>query len=373
VSILSREKQAAVLAALVDGNSERAVERMTDVSAKTIRALALRLGQGAQWLHNRLARDLSCSIVEDDEIWSYIFKKQARVKPSDPEWMGEAYTWVALDKSSRFAITWHVGKRDEVAAEAFVADLRARLVVMPAMMATDGLSTYEAPMAKNFGPALPYAQVVKNYRSGAQRGPDHRYEPPRDPFCTKRTVSGTPDVDKASTSYIERNNGTMRSKIGRMRRLVYAFSKRLPNHTAAVALNYVHYNMCHIVRTLRVTPAMAVGVAKGPWSLDELLDALLTAEPCDPPAAQPLAFRAPEETSRALPNNRGFLRALPGGKGAPVAPTPEAPTPTPTGQLDLLAWRASTPAASPVLAPSPVKSLPPKGTQLSLFDGPEEK
>lgn len=360
MSFLSRDKQLSVLAALVDGNSERATERMTDVSAKTIRALALRLGQGAQWLHNRLARDMSCSLIEDDEIWSYIFKKQARVKPSDPEWMGEAYTWVALDKNSRFAITWHVGKRDEENAALFVADLRARLVTMPTLMATDGLSAYEAPLAKHFGPALPYGQVVKNYRTGAKRGPDHRYEPPRDPFCTKRTVSGAPDLDKASTSYIERQNGTMRSKIGRMRRLVYAFSKRLPNHRAAVALNYVSYNMTHVVRTLRVTPAMAVGVAKGPWSLDELLDALLSAEPCDPPAAQPLAFPKPAEAARELPNGRGFLRALPGGKSASPAPMPEAPPPAPTGQLDLLSWRASTPAVAPV------KALP-KGAQLSLF------
>jgi len=316
VSVLSGEKRLAVLAALVDGNSERAVERMTDVARMTINRFALRLGQGAQWLHNRIARDLSCSVVEDDEIWSYVAKKEARVKPGDPPWMGEAYTWVALDKTSRFVITWHVGKRDEVAAEAFVADLRARLIVMPALMATDGLSTYESPMTKHFGPALPYGQVVKNYRTGAQRGPDHRYEPPRAPFITKRIVSGAPDMDKASTSYVERQNGTMRHKIGRMRRLCYAFSKSPEHHRAAVALNYVHYNLCHIPRTTRITPAMGVGIVKGPWSLEELLDALLSAVPCDPPGTLSLAFRAPEGTSRALPNGRGFLRALPGGKVA---------------------------------------------------------
>jgi IS1 family transposase len=368
VSVLAWKQQRDVLAALVDGNSERGVERMTDVSRPTIAKLALRFGTAAQWLHNKLARDLSCSNIEDDEIWSYIQKKEARVKPGDPAWMGEAYTWVALDKSSRFVITWHVGKRDEIAAEAFVADLRARLVVMPAMMATDGLSTYEAPMAKHFGPALPYGQVVKNYRTGAKRGPDHRYEPPRDPFCTKRSVSGAPDLDKASTSYIERQNGTMRSKIGRIRRLCYAFSKAPEHHRAAVALGYTHYNLCHVVKTLRVTPATAVGVVKGPWSIEELLDALLSAEPCDPPGALPLAFRAPEGTSRPLPGGRGFLRALPGGKGAPATPTPEAPTPAPaapvaaaeepTGQLDLLTWRPR------------AKSLPP-GTQLDLFGDPE--
>jgi IS1 family transposase len=366
VSVLAWKQQRDVLAALVDGNSERAVERMTEVSRPTIGKLALRLGQAAQWLHNRIARDLSCSLIEDDEIWSYVGKKEARVKPGDPDWMGEAYTWTALDKTSRFVITWHVGKRDEQGAEAFIADLRARLVVMPSLMATDGLSTYEVPMAKHFGPALPYGQVVKNYRTGAKRGPDHRYEPPRDPFITKRVVSGAPDMKKASTSYIERNNGTMRHFIGRMRRLCYAFSKHPEHHKAAVALGYVHYNMCHMVRTLRVTPAMAVGVVSSPWSLEELLDALLSAEPCDPPHVQPLVHPKPAETARELPNGRGFMRALQGGKAPAPAPMPEAPTPAPVvaapapasmaptddRQLDLLSWK-----------PKPRKS----GQQLSLF------
>ena len=267
-NVLPRERQLAVLAALVDGNSERAVERITGVCRPAVARLGLMLGQKAQWLHNRLARDLSCSLVEDDEIWSYIFKKEARVEPGDPAWMGEAYVWVALDKTSRFVITWHVGKRDETAAEAFVSDLRARLVTMPSLMVTDGLSAYETPMSKHFGPALPYGQVVKHNTRGAQRGPDHRYEPPREPFMTKRVLSGAPDMKQASTSYIERNNGTMRHFIGRMRRLCYAFSKRPENHRAAVALNYLHYNICHVPRTTRITPAMGVGIVNGPWSLE---------------------------------------------------------------------------------------------------------
>jgi IS1 family transposase len=365
VSVLSTEKRLQVLAALVDGNSERAVERMTGANARTIASLALRLGQGAQWLHNRLARDLSCSLIQDDEIWSYIGKKEARVDPAkDPAWMGEAYTWVALDTSSRFVITWHVGKRDDVAAEVFAADLRARLVVMPSLMTTDGLSSYETPFARHFGRALPYAQVVKNYRTGSKRGPDHRYEPARDPFITKKAVTGLPDMDRASTSYIERNNGTMRHFIGRMRRLCYAFSKRPKNHKAAVALNYVHYNLCHIPRTTRITPAMGVGIAKGPWSLEELLDALLSAEPCDPPAVEPLVHPKPAETSRELPVGRGFLRALPGGKGALAAPSPE---PTPTTPAPVKAAPAAEPPSTPSPALVPERSKPAKSGQLSLF------
>lgn len=370
MSVLSNEQRLHVLAALVDGNSERAAERMTGVERKTIRRFALKLGTAAQSLHNEMAHDLSCSVIENDEVWSYVKKKQSRVTPEeDAAGLGEAYTFTALAMPSRYVVTWMVGKRDEVTADAFIKDLRARLVVMPAMT-SDGFPCYPAPIAQNFGRSIDYAQTVKNYRHGGRRDDDHRYEPPREPFITKRAVFGAPDLDKATTAHNERNNGTMRQKIGRMRRLCYAFSKSPEHHKAAVALGYTHYNLAHVLRTTRVTPAMAVGVAKGPWELEELLDALLSVPETAPPLAKPLAFQKPEATARELPNGRGFLRALPGGKAPGPTPTPEAPTPAPVApavpsveelakvddrQLDLLAWVR------------PAKSLPPPGTQLNLF------
>ena len=349
-NILCDAKRLAVLAALVEGNSERAIERMTGVQQKTVGRLALTLGQGAVNLHNRLARELHCSLVTVDEIWTYVGKKQARVTAKDGADVGEAYTFVALDSSSRFVIGWHVGKRNEESAKVFMNDVRARLVVMPAMT-SDGFAPYVNAIGAAFGPGIDYAMTIKNYGSKGRRegGSDHRYEPPRDPFITKKVVFGAPNLDTASTAYIERNNGTMRHHIGRMRRLCYAFSKKLDNHCAAVSLNYAWYNLGTVVKTLRVTPAMQIGLTDHVWTIEEFLAALLTSGPCEAPAKQALALRVPEVTHRELPNNRGFLRVVDGGKASPKAPTPITPTPAPIavaapiadtkGQLDLLSWR----------------------------------
>jgi hypothetical protein len=172
----------------------------------------------------------------------------------------------------------------------------------------------------------------------------------------------TPDLDRASTAYIERNNGTMRHHIGRMRRLCYAFSKKLENHKAAVALCYAHYNFCHVVKTLRVTPAMAAGVTDHVWDLVEFMTEVLRDAPSEKPVAQRLVHPAPAGPARELPSGRGWLRLVDSGKGgpAPAAPRVHVTVPVasgPAGQMDLLAW-APTP-------PPPVKPRP--VVQLDLF------
>lgn len=360
VNYLSREKRIAVLAALVEGNSERAVERLCDVNRETVGRLALEFGRGAQRLHDRLARDLMCSQIVADEVWSYCLAKEARVRPDHPEGTGEAYTFVALDKPSRFAITWHVGKRNQRSTDAFMSDLRARLSVMPTIV-TDGFAPYVSAVGAEFGPTVDMAQTVKNYSSRGRRD-DHRYEPPRGmDFITKKAVYGAPDMASASTAYIERQNGTMRHKIGRMRRLVYAFSKRLPNHIAACALNYTFYNLGVVIRTLRVTPAMAAGVSDHIWDVAEFHDAI-TAEVADveKPEKKPLTHRAPpaDVVARPLPEGRGFLRLVSGGGVAPKGPGP-APAPGP---------RPAAPAATSPLALAPEPT--PRWTQLDLFGNP---
>jgi IS1 family transposase len=359
MNVLPRDKRIAVLAALVEGNSERAVERMTDVNRETVGRLSLEFGRGAQRLHDRLARDLMCSQIVADEVWSYCLAKEARARPDHPEGTGEAYTFVALDKASRFAITWHVGKRNQASTDAFMADLRARLLVMPSIT-TDGFAPYVSAVGAEFGPSVDYAQTVKNYSSRGRRD-DHRYEPPRGiDFITKKAVYGAPDMASASTAYIERQNATMRHKIGRMRRLVYAFSKRLPNHIAACALNYCFYNLATIIRTLRVTPAMAAGVTDHVWDVAEFHDAI-TAEvaPVEKPVKGPLTHRTPPEPSRELPAGRGFLRLLPGGAEPPKGPGP-APAPGPR------------PAAPAMPAPAVALAPPPAWEQLDLFGAPQK-
>ncbi|WP_437275456.1 transposase [Sorangium sp. So ce375] len=355
-NVLPAEKRLRVLAALVDGNSVRATERMTGVHQRTIRRFALALGQGAERLHNRMVRDLRCILVQVDEIWGYVQKKQARVTPADPPDVGEAYTFVAVDSLSRLVIAYRVGKRDQETTDAFIKDLRARMLVMP-QLTSDGFAPYIPAVGASFGTSIDYMQTVKNYRSGSRgRRDDHRYEPPRDPFITKSVVYGAPDPAKASTSYVERLNGTTRHQNGRMRRLCLAFSKRIEHHRAAVALTYAYYNLCHVVKTLRVTPAVQAGITDHVWSLDELLETLLVEEEAAAPEAQPLTHREPSAPARALPNNRGFLRLV-------TEPTPA-----------LKQRRKSEPPpppASPVQVVPPPPPEPTRGpVQLSLFDEP---
>jgi IS1 family transposase len=350
VNVLPTEKRLRVFAALVDGNSTRAVERMTDVHQRTIRRFGLTLGAGAERFHNARVRDLRSSLIAVDEIWSYVQKKQARVTPDDAPGVGEAYTFVGIDTLSRLAISWCVGKRTQETANAFMSDLRSRLAVMP-QITSDGFAPYVAAVGAEFGPSVDFAQTVKNYRSSGRRD-DHRYEPPRGiDFITKRAVYGAPNMDVASTALVERLNGTTRHFVGRMRRLSYAFSKTIEGHKAAMALHYTHYNWCHVVKTLRVTPAMQAGLTDHVWDLEEMMEALLLAPPCERPEKAPLEHRAPDTTSRALPNGRGFLRLVGSGKGpspegptTPLAPMPAAPLAAsageePSQQLDLLSWK----------------------------------
>lgn len=200
-------------------------------------------GTAAQHLHNSMAFGLVAERIEQDEIWSYVGKKQARVTPEEhAAGLGEAYTFVSLAMPARYVITWKVGKRDQDVANAFEADTRARLAVMPEIT-SDGFVPYVSAIGQHFGPGVDYAQTVKHYTKNGRRDDDHRYEPARDPFLTKHAVFGAPDLDDTTTAHIERNNGTMRHFIGRMRRLVYAFSKSPAHHAAAVALGAGHPRM----------------------------------------------------------------------------------------------------------------------------------
>jgi IS1 family transposase len=371
-NVLAREKRLAVTAALVDGCSIRTTERMTGVHRDTIMRFGLTLGEGCDRLHNRLVRDLSCSLLDLDEQWGWVGKKGPRVTAADPPGIGEAWSWAAIDRSSRLAVSYHVGRRDGAAANAFVADLRSRLIVMPRLMTSDGLALYEPAIVEHFSRSANYAKCTKNYSGGGpRRSPDHKYEPPRmgaDSFITKKAVLGTPDLSLASTSKVEVNNLLARHRNGRMRRLCLAFSKTLAGHKASVSIYYVHFNFVHVLRTTRMTPALAAGVTDHLWDVAEFLDAVLSEAPCARPTAQPLTIPKPEGTARELPGGRGWLHAVPTGGGAPAtAPTPATPPEAPAAvatrepagvageQLDLLAWR---PKARP---------LPPPGTQLSFF------
>jgi IS1 family transposase len=378
-NVLSAERRLEVLAALVNGTSIRAASRMTGVHQDTIGRFALAMGEGCARLHDRIVRDLSCALVDLDEQHSWCSKRQVRVDPAkdDESIVGEQWTWAAICRTSKLVIAWHVGKRDATSADVVVAETRARLVVMP-QITTDGLDLYEAPILLYFGYAVPYVQTIKRYANAGgevdTRAEGYSHQKGVN-FIEKRVIYGAPDLGKATTYAIERSNLTNRQWNARLHRRTLAFSKDVARHAAAISLGYVYRNLCHIQRNMRVTPAMAAGVTDRVWSLPELMEAALT-EPAGEERREfkPLVIPEPppEVTARALPNGRGFLRALPGGNAPAPAPAP-APPPAvpavaavpaappaeePTGQLDLLAWRPK------------VREVPPKGAQLTLFDEP---
>ncbi|WP_437275452.1 IS1 family transposase [Sorangium sp. So ce375] len=305
-------------------------------------------------------RCLAAHVIQMDEMWSFVQKKQARVTEKDPAEHGDAYLYVALDANTKLAISFHVGKRDGENTETFIKDLRARLTVVP-HITSDGWQPYIEAMFANFRGSADYAQCVKNYRGGPQRSPDHRYEPSREVFVTKTPVFGVPNEELMSTSYVERFNLQTRHTVGRTRRLCLAFSKTLRGHRAAIGLGIASYNWVRVHGTLGTTPAVAAGLAERPWTLAELVTAALgEEEEMPPPAPQPLKLQprhgeAPAP-ARELPGGRGWLRLVPGGS-SPTGPT----TPPPVASV----------AAPPEPAPPPSEPPPAPGpgrmVQLGLF------
>lgn len=269
---LRTEKKLAVLGALTEGCSVRSTERMVGVHRDTILKLLVRVGEGcANLLHERMV-DLDCQRVEFDELWSFIGKKQRHVKATDDtSRVGDCWTYVAIDSDSKLIPSFRVGKRDAQNTNAFVADVASRLRNR-VQISTDGLRMYVEAIGRSFGPThVDYAQIVKSYEAEAI-GPG-RYSPPMVSSTEKTPIFGAPVADLVSTSYIERQNLTMRMGMRRFTRLTNGFSKKLENHAAAIALHVAHYNFVRTHKTLRVTPAVAAGVESTVWSMDELLAA----------------------------------------------------------------------------------------------------
>lgn len=366
-NVLPHQKRLDVLGALVGGMNGRRIEEKTGVHHDTIGRFGFAVGLGCERIHDRMARDLSCPLVDMDEQHSWTRKRQVNVNPEtdDLSVMGERWTWAAICRVSKLMIAWHLGKRDAECADALVGNVRARLSVMP-QITTDGLALYVEPIGRHFGYGVDYVQTVKNPSERTARAAG---APSSGPFLVKRTIFGAPDLGKATTYAIERSNLTNRTWNTRLIRRTLCFSKKVDRHDASIALGYVYRNFCHVPRNMDVTPAYAAGLTDHIWSLEELMIMALDEPAGEKPAARPLTFRQPVTTARQLPEGRGFLRVVPPGSGAaPSSPGP-APTPPaapvapvqpsvadPSGQLDLLSWR-----------PRPAKPLPPPGTQLSLF------
>ena len=266
---LARRTQ--IINCLVEGNSIRSTERLTNTHRDTIMRLMVEVGGGCAKLMNEEMRDLSCERLQVDEIWSYVGKKQAQLKPGDDRSrLGDQWTFVALDPDTKLVPAHLVGKRTRTNAVAFMDDLSGRLDNR-VQISSDALSSYVDAVERAFGADVDYGQVVKFY-DAEPIGPG-RYAPPRVVSQKKVVVAGSPDRRHISTSLVERQNLTMRMSMRRFTRLTNAFSKKLENLEAAVALHFAHYNFVRLHKTLRCTPAMASGVSDRLWSLEELVDA----------------------------------------------------------------------------------------------------
>lgn len=272
MNILHRDRQVEAVAALTEGVSIRATERLTGIHRDTIMRLGVRVGIGCEALHNAMMRDLQVPRIEMDEIWSYVGKKQARVKKNDSADLGDQYTFMALAGSAKAIIAYRVGKRNAENTQAFLQDVRDRVIGEPELC-SDVFGSYAHAVELAFGRDCTYGQIEKRYAAKPAREASRRYSPEAVVSVAKKNVVGWPT--HISTSYIERQNLTVRMSQRRFTRLTNAFSKRLENHCAAVALYVAHYNFCRVHEALRITPAMHLGLTDHVWSIGELVEVAL--------------------------------------------------------------------------------------------------
>ena len=276
---LSPEKRQAVIAALVEGNSIRATVRMTGVAKNTVTKLLVDMGTVCSIHQDRALRGLSCERIQCDEIWAFCYAKERNV-PADKRGrfgFGDVWTWVAIDADTKLVPTYRVGARDLQEATLFMTDLASRLANR-VQLTTDGHRPYLQAVRSAFKGEIDYAQLVKLY--GVDPQGDRRYSPPIVTAAIPDPISGNPDPAKVSTSYVERQNLTMRMSMRRFTRLTNGFSKKVENLAAAVSLHFAHYNLCRPHSSLgkQTTPAMAAGLTDHVWTLHELIGLLASAE-----------------------------------------------------------------------------------------------
>jgi len=272
---LDSKQQAQVIAALVEGNSIRGTVRMTGVAKNTIVKLLEEIGCACADFHHRTVRSVRVRRLQCDEIWSFVGAKKKNVTPEQEQagW-GDVWTWTAIDADTKLCVTYHVGDRGKHSAFSFMDDCASRIVGRP-QITTDAHKPYLAAVEKAFGGDADYAMLHKIY--GASGEPEARYSPATCIGCDMKTISGVPDPKHVSTSFVERQNLTMRMSMRRFTRLTNAFSKKVENHGHAIALYFAYYNFCRVHQTLRITPAMEAGLTDHVWGVKELI-ALLPKE-----------------------------------------------------------------------------------------------
>lgn len=261
-------KRTKIINLLVEGSSMRAISRLEGVSINTVTKLLVDVGRAAERFHSETVRNLNSTKVQADEIWSFVYAKVNNIPEGMEGVAGDVYTWTALDADSKLIISWLVGDRSKHSAKRFIQDLRERIATPRIQISTDGYGPYREAIDEAFLGFVDYAQIVKKYGN-------EEHSKWGTTECTgveKTVVRGKPNPDEISTSYVERQNLTMRMHMRRFTRATNGFSKKIENHWHAIALHFVYYNFVKVHKTLRVTPAMEAGLAKKPMTIEELVN-----------------------------------------------------------------------------------------------------
>ena len=278
---LPLKTQTLILRCLVEGMSVRSTARTADVSKNTVIKLLVDAGKACSTYQDRTLRDLPCKRIQVDEIWSFVYAKQGNLPKAKqaPKDAGDVWTWTAICADTKLVPSWAIGDRSSETAIEFMDDLRARMADR-VQLTSDGHKAYLEAVEGAFGGDIDYAMLVKLYGSDGGVSPEKRYSPAECTGTRKLKVSGKPDVAHISTSYVERNNLTMRMSMRRFTRLTNAFSKKVENHAHSVSLHFMYYNFCRQHKSLEgITPAMAAGVTDHLWEIEDIVRLVNEARP----------------------------------------------------------------------------------------------
>jgi IS1 family transposase len=279
---LTSAQRAQIISLLCEGNSLRAISRITGISFNTVSKLLVDAGKACLAHHDETVHDVKSKRIQCDEIWAFCYAKKKNVATAKAAPVGayDIWTWTALDADTKLMVSYYVGERDAPSANAFMQDTASRLASR-VQLTTDNLKTYLDAVEDAFGGDIDYAKLVKLY--GDTVAGAGRYSPAECTGTRKKRMMGSPDMKHVSTSYVERSNLTMRMSMRRFTRLTNAFSKKAENHSYAVALHFTHYNFVRMHKTLKCSPAMAAGLTGKLW---EISDIVALVEAADAPAAK---------------------------------------------------------------------------------------
>ena len=272
-NILKTEKKISVVSMLAEGSSIRSIERITGINRNTIMNLGVRVGDACKKIMDEKMHGLTCRNVEIDEIWGFVGAKRKNANRVGA--YGDVWTFIALDADTKLIPSFVVGKRDAYHAKMFMDDLASRLVLR-VQISSDALAAYPDAFDRSFGADADYGQIVKTYSvtplGNAAQPAAVRYSPAEVVKVEKSAISGSPDFARITTSHIEKQNHTLRMHCRRLTRLTNAFSRKIENFEAAVALNFAYYNFIKTHGAIRMTPAMAAGIEKSHWTVAELVE-----------------------------------------------------------------------------------------------------